>query len=715
MSSPAVIELRIHGAGGATPEEMLDVDEVELVAGAPDAGFFRPRHRAEVEGIVREGYSWGGLTSASARRALWVLLWPFALMNLAGWMLPHGGSARDPRRRRRSALEAVTLGAVRLFGGLITALVSLIAAIAWMDLLGYQCGADPACVNRWWLWWWPSWFVDGVASTSVGVGAALAVLSLLSLALVARRGQLVAHPDGIYQGTDDPAWEVNLTHRTMWESPHVPHRLGMSHAAVAVATVGVAAASVAGQSGVVLGGTWIVLVGSLLSLTRLRGVPSWLAASLMTLALVGFGIGLVGLWLEVVEPVGRRLLELDEVARALRVSVPATALVALVGSVLIRRRERQPADGGVVLPIALMLSGSMLVEGFGAGLLIRLADLLGVPVVEEVGQISADQIVYSAAVADVATIALLVLLAMAVAGVVLVLGNRSGPGCEELGEIYSERGGLDCTDPDDQAWARRVGRAVAFARITDRIGATAAGLASVLVGGLGLAVWWGDDIGLGLGGWADPIAEPASVVLSLLPVVGVVVVARLYQSRRLRRTVGVAWDVLTLLPRWFHPWAPPSYGERAVPDLTARLGSLSEDGGVVISGHSQGSVLALAVLAASDFDPLRLALLTHGSPVSRLYTRYLPELVDASLIDAVSQRLTGWVNLWRPTDYVGGAIDGESVENVELVDPPSSRPSDPSLPPPLPRRHSDYDLTPEYRSRLAALADWLAAGGGSTR
>ncbi|MGA7272659.1 MAG: hypothetical protein WB239_16415, partial [Acidimicrobiia bacterium] len=80
------IELRVHGVGGASPEELLDVPVTERVAGDPAAGFFRPWPDVGRRPLL-EGYSWGGLTSAARLRALWVLLTPFALANLAGWMV----------------------------------------------------------------------------------------------------------------------------------------------------------------------------------------------------------------------------------------------------------------------------------------------------------------------------------------------------------------------------------------------------------------------------------------------------------------------------------------------------------------------------------------------------------------------------------------------------------------------------------------------------
>src|ERR1041384_3064180 len=76
------VELRLHGVGGTSPEDLLGDLAPQLVAGDRIAGFYRTADHPPVEGRNArriEAYSWGGLTSRSASRVLWVLMLPFAL------------------------------------------------------------------------------------------------------------------------------------------------------------------------------------------------------------------------------------------------------------------------------------------------------------------------------------------------------------------------------------------------------------------------------------------------------------------------------------------------------------------------------------------------------------------------------------------------------------------------------------------------------------
>src|SRR5215472_7676502 len=90
-----VTELRVHGVGGSPPDAILGDLAPEQVSGDAIAGFYRSSdHRAGDEGrpahpdVDRhvEVYSWGGLTSQSKVRVLWLALLPFLFGNLAGWM-----------------------------------------------------------------------------------------------------------------------------------------------------------------------------------------------------------------------------------------------------------------------------------------------------------------------------------------------------------------------------------------------------------------------------------------------------------------------------------------------------------------------------------------------------------------------------------------------------------------------------------------------------
>ncbi|GAA3155407.1 hypothetical protein GCM10020001_094090 [Nonomuraea salmonea] len=100
------------------------------VSGDRIAGFYRTADR---EGRHVEAYSWGGLTSGSAWRVLWLLLLPFAMANMAARMFPPW----LPGRPRRFAVFRWAAGLASF--GLTLNLVLLAAAIP-VDYVAYQCG-----------------------------------------------------------------------------------------------------------------------------------------------------------------------------------------------------------------------------------------------------------------------------------------------------------------------------------------------------------------------------------------------------------------------------------------------------------------------------------------------------------------------------------------------------------------------------------------------
>lgn len=709
------VELRVHGVGGATPEELLDVPLTERVAGDPAAGFFRPWRETPPgpHEPVLEGYSWGGLTSASRLRALWVLLAPFAFANLAGWMVRHGGEATDQSGRRRTATEAVALALIRAYAIAITVAFAGFVAVGAVDLVAYQCGAHPTCPGgRWWLSPFESGLVRGHTGRALAVGTGAALAVVLGVALLTRLSQQAIHDRKRvdYAGRDDPALRLNLGHWRLWTSPHVAHRLGLTHTAAAVAAVAVTLASVAAEAGVASDSLWVtigwVLLGcAAIATVRLEGVSARVHLALVVAAAVyAVAVVVVVAWSGSDVPAWPGPAPGGRVVPGFLLPVyPALALAVGASVVVLWRRHRESTMRVALVAPALMLLASGLVNAFGSGLLIRLADLLGSPMAASTYPpdlpTTQPPIVFADAVSDTAVVTLFTLIVLVVAVGAVWLRAGAGPGCDVLARRYARHGGLDCSDPEDVAWARRVGKAEAVASLTDQVALVVGAVTFVVIVATAAAVLaTGDPAGMRLGPWAAVLAGPASVVLGLIPLVAVYGISRLYRSPAARRLVGTVWDVATFWPRWFHPWSPPAYGERAVPQLGDRLTVLTQGGaGVVLSAHSQGSVLAVATLVLAEPDVAgRTALLTHGSPLTRLYARFFPEYFTTALFADVATRVDGWVNLWRPTDFIGGPIAAGGVDDRQVLDPPSSRPPALGEARPRPFRHSTYDRTDEY-------------------
>lgn len=101
---------------------------------------------------------------------------------------------------------------------------------------------------------------------------------------------------------------------------------------------------------------------------------------------------------------------------------------------------------------------------------------------------------------------------------------------------------------------------------------------------------------------------------------------------------------------------------------------------MVVSAHSQGSVVALGaliLLVGRLPEPPNgaISFITHGSPIRRLYGRFFRSQVDDNLIDLVAGWLRrpdgpGWVNLHRSTDFIGGPIGADDVDDRLILDPP---------------------------------------------
>ncbi|MCE3032812.1 hypothetical protein LXA70_19670 [Streptomyces sp. CMSTAAHL-2] len=277
-------------------------------------------------------------------------------------------------------------------------------------------------------------------------------------------------------------------------------------------------------------------------------------------------------------------------------------------------------------------------------------------------------------------------------------------------------------EPEDPARTRAIAHARAMAALTDRAplvltvlsaaalvlggGALAGALVSGrspdgAAGGTAAAVRIAAGISQGLGSWLVGLGFLLFVTWG----------RRAYKDRGARRTVGILWDVGTFWPRAAHPFAPPCYAERAVPDLTWRMATWTEatGGRLVLSGHSQGSVLAAAV--AWQLTPAtraRIALLTYGSPLERLYGRWFPAHFGPAALAGLHRDVACWHNLYRRTDPIGGPVrlpaDGQPpVDRPPLQDPLTyGRTPEYPLPTPI-LGHSCYQSDPAFAQVRADL------------
>jgi hypothetical protein len=185
-------------------------------------------------------------------------------------------------------------------------------------------------------------------------------------------------------------------------------------------------------------------------------------------------------------------------------------------------------------------------------------------------------------------------------------------------------------------------------------------------------------------GFLHEIASIVSLVTVALAAWLVGLLRSAYSDPSKRKTIGALWDVATFWPRAAHPFAPPCYGERAVPEVVDRVLLLLghgqtfpgqqeladqyrlrvECGPVLLTGYSQGSIIAPAV--AAQLPPQALstpgfALLTLACPARRLYGRAFPSYFGQQHLGQLRRLLTHdgreyWRNAVRRSDYIGSWI-----------------------------------------------------------
>ncbi|MGW5875255.1 hypothetical protein ACWFMI_01710 [Nocardiopsis terrae] len=756
VPGPDRVELRVHGVSGGQAEELLDVEPAMRVGGDRLAGFFRWRRERDTEtvpGVRREIFAWGNLTSGSSSRAFWLLLLPFMMVNVAYWMRP-GRMDREQTGVRRAAGTAYGAG-VRLLALSLTALITLAAAGVGMDLVGWQCaGQGQECVQaRPWLA-----FLASASSPLSVPGWGLVVGAVLPAAVVAvlwRLSRRTAADYEVVTGSVPPEHteDAPLSHPDFWRNSEIMARLRSAHIAVAVGTVAVLLLvpplrydlSARGGGALTDPGAWwfglvlAVLLGAVAATSTASVLvpgadPRWNAradrfcqilrdAMLVLVAVVA----VYTVWPRPGWEASGRLPGSGTVLNSLFAVQGALVLVLLVAALVlfsVDRPHERTAMRGLAGPSTAAL-GALLGGGFSAALVYQ-----GALWLSGCGSVSTPETdclalspptAYSWLQLAFAFEAVIVLVVVAV----LALRLRGAVRAElpEVTSLYSR------SVRDRRTW--EIARARAAGQMTEVLPKVLGALLLPVVPLVGLALYSALTGNL----VAAPVDAPTVVAgefrgvaqsaLDLLVGVGSILggaclVALVwigrsaYRDRPTRQAVGAVWDVGTFWPRVAHPLAPPSYAERAVPQLAARVAWMAREGAaVVLSGHSQGSVLAAATVWQLPGDCRgRISLVTHGSPLDRLYARYFPAYFGPASFSDLAERVSAWRNLWRVTDAIAGPVrrmgpEGRGEAVVEQAEPlPDPRCYD--APPGEARRpevlgHSYYTSDPAYAQALCEV------------
>lgn len=680
---PEVVELRVHGVGGGSPGSLLGVAAHETIRTAGDGptGFWARRSQRSVE-----GYWWGRLTSAALLQPLWIVLLPFTMLNLAGWMHQPAVDRASPAR----PWWAVR-GVLWLLGYLLTMVYAAWSGLLLIDLVLLQ------------------WWLDGRLSyLALGFASAVALVAFGVLYGVAR------HVQRGYEGKRPPERLVRESDATGDAEDHLARarRFGGERdlAAPSFWSHERGAGLLLGTHSLIALLVWMVPVG--VAAVRLGSGTSTSATALGYEAMVSWLLRATMLTLVVLFVL--TLLERRDVGRVAGQSTVASppmrsefrfcgqAVAATFGVALaigafsgIERllRHRIPAAGApyqaldVAFGVAALVFVGMLLWRCGAHAVAKrriVADLL--PDGEAID------------------------------------GHAEGAMPRQVSSAMRHR----------EAWGRAFSDALRNIDLVLSVPALCFLLAAAPAT-IGLAV---DHPALlkvaDLGG--SIVLFGASVILPLL----------WWEGRRAstRRRVGMLWDVLTFWPRRIHPWGIRPYAERAVPELQHRLCAHLRRGRLVIlSAHSQGTVIALAALSQFlAIDPAvlrRIALVTYGSPIVQLYSRFFPAYFHRSLLVDVHAHLfddgltphAGWRNFYRETDYIGKALfaGAPSIDADQLLHDPAAEPDIDELPltdvlasGPDPIReafttiagHSDYNGELALRTWVAALNERLRRADG---
>ncbi|MFE2093340.1 hypothetical protein [Streptomyces sp. NPDC059460] len=767
-STEAALELLVHGVGGATPQSMLRDPHVARITGDATAAIFRRSGDIDAEQHperyrdrpIEEAYCWSNLTSGNGSRALWLLLLPFMVVNLAHWMRP---TAKG--RTRAVRLYGVL---VRLVALSLTVLLTAAACEVALDLVAWQCAGVPECSNQ------RSWL--GFLSTAQDgwwsqPGRRLALAALVPTVLVgllwflsnrtwsayeSQRPLNGAEPDDDVldngteatpttegPGAEAPAAETPVVRPALgrpgfWYGRRLVARLRAAHTAAGFLTVAASVAGAAARHDRAVTGPVpeflgqlieaMLVLGTLVVLwvvcrrgrserrldNRLDGaVISWLpgtALALLVVTAVYAAWSRPG-WVSAGTLPGDVTFGVLTVGQGMLVVALAAVALGLYRRTPEPRTVMHGLGGPAVAMLACALGGVMT-----GGVAQRVADWLDGPGTPGMGRsslIDGPPVLLSWQASVIPVLLALLLIPAVVLGVRTWLAARAME--PEVNQEYGEK-------RPDTARTRQIARTRALAGLTDSapwLLGLVSGATLLLGAGAVAGAWVSEEVpGLALDGagpFIESVAEAAQSTGSWMVGFGFIVFVtcgrRAYRDASTRRTIGILWDVGTFWPRAAHPFAPPCYAERAVPDLASRMSGWTgrTRGRLVISGHSQGSVLAASAVWQLPAEARKqVALLTYGSPIERLYGRWFPAYFGPGPLHGLHRSVHCWRNLWRATDPIGGQVRldagaGPEVDRGPLRDPlVYGRTPEHPLPEPV-LGHSDYQADPVFAEERAAL------------
>ncbi|MCK0438366.1 hypothetical protein MUG78_02530 [Gordonia alkaliphila] len=711
---PRILEIRTHGVSGTPPEQILARPTAAANTGAihavpdstaPDRGF---THLVDLQGnpVTEPGnpdhhvwaYSWGSMTSGGWKKALWALLIPFALINMAYAMLPDSSGAIAARFTRAS---------MHLLGLALTVLFTMQVSMLVLDLVAYQCLGSATdglgCLGK-----VPGHGLLASEPDRLAVAGTVLLIALMALITTITRFTEVdevgpADTELAAAAGGGPEAETTLESQDFHDGSPLASGLRAVHGIAAPTTL-VLVMTLANPDGEA-GYWWLIPLGVLIALavmlagtdlrdlaafTRSARLPPQCQAFIRAVArttgliayLVAAGMGFWYLPDRLADNPGSG--SLYSTSRPIEITLVICLCLSgslLLASLVVVCRSKFASWAGFPDRYRPWLHGlgAWVVSGlgiaFGAGFGAGAAHGFELLAARKWTTAPSDVALempwsYSAISLMWGLIALLLLVVGALVLVVTLFcfAFRSFigwvivplPNQSEYPDTWQRSlSGMDSTTPAPGS----VRRAWGLAANHDRLPAVLFVLLMAIFSALIAAIWLlrADYIANSVMTWIQLLGT----VLLILFVGGIGwAIQRSIRSPDVGRKFGVLWDVASFWPREGHPVVPQSYATVVIHDIVTRVEheqKADPTRKIVLCGHSQGSLImyaaALRLLRRQVSTPQNLSLLTYGSQLRWIYGRAFPAHLNFHSNCHLFKDLDGrWINLIRPTDPVGGSV-----------------------------------------------------------